>query len=60
MLATGQNTTHDWSFHAFELAKPVVLLAGDESFVALLKYVLELDDFVCHCTKDGNAVASLA
>ena len=60
MLATNQNTTHDWSFHAFELAKPIVLLAGEESFVGLLKYVLELDDFVCHYTKDGNAVASLA
>jgi two-component system phosphate regulon response regulator PhoB len=60
VLATGQDTTHDWSFHAFELAKPIVLLAGEESFVSLLKYVLELDDFVCHYAKDGNSVASLA
>ena len=60
MLATFRTTTHDLSSQPFEVAKPIVLLAGEESFVGLLKYVLELDDFVCHYTKDGNAVASLA
>jgi len=60
VLATCRTTTHDLSSQPFEVTKPIVLLAGEESFVGLLKYVLELDDFVCHYTKDGNAVASLA
>lgn len=60
MLASGQNATYDWSFHTFELAKPTVLLAGEESFVGLLKYVLEHDNFVCHYAKDGSTVVKLA
>lgn len=60
MLASGQNAAYDWSFHTFELAKPTVLLAGEESFVGLLKYVLERDNFVCHYAKDGSSVAKLA
>jgi len=60
VLATGQNVTRDWSFHVFELAKPIVLLAGEESFVGLLRYILELDDFVCHTTANGIAVVNLA
>jgi len=60
LLATGQNVTRDWSFHAFELAKPIALLAGEVSFVGLLKYILELDDFVCHDTTNGIAVVELA
>src|SRR5262245_15937835 len=60
VLASGQTATHDWSFHTFELAKPTVLLAGEESFVGLLKYVLEHDNFVCHYAKDAGAVARLA
>jgi two-component system phosphate regulon response regulator PhoB len=60
VLASSHNTTYDLPLHTFELAKPTVLLAGEESFVGLLKYVLEHDNFVCHYAKDGSTVPKLA
>src|SRR5262245_47674050 len=54
------NTTPDWSFHLSKVGKPTVLLTGEESFVGLLRHILEHDDFVCQYAKDGDAVASLA
>jgi two-component system phosphate regulon response regulator PhoB len=55
-----QNMTEERPLRLGAIARPVVLLAGEESFVGLLKYVLEHDNFVCHYAKNGGLVVSLA
>lgn len=60
MLAMIESITDGRHLRIGDVARPVVLLAGEESFVALLKYILEHADFVCYDTKNSNAVARSA
>jgi two-component system phosphate regulon response regulator PhoB len=41
-------------------AKPIILLAGDTSFISLLKYIVEDNGYACILTDDVTAVPSLA
>ena len=55
MLAMTESITDGRHLPIGDVARSVVLLAGEESFAALLKYILEHADFVCSISRPLGA-----